>query len=134
MKIWSKGFTLVELMVVVVIVLIVFGGLIGSCGGCQQMFFRKNCEGRVTGISNLSGQVSTIVTGRNNVFPGAAFSFAVEMSVGNEIVNFSAEDRQFATIEKGDSISVAIFKYPPWVLDKAGTYHGGRLLRKYKIN
>jgi prepilin-type N-terminal cleavage/methylation domain-containing protein len=129
-----KGFTLIELIVCAVIILLIGGALIGGCGGCQQMFFRKNCIGKVTGISNLNGQVPTVIAGKNSVFSGAAFSFAVEMGVGNEIVNFSSEDRQFATIEKGDSISVAIFKYPPWVFDKAGTYHGGRLLKKYKIN
>jgi prepilin-type N-terminal cleavage/methylation domain-containing protein len=127
-----KGFTLVEILVVAVIILIVGGVLVGGCSGCgSQVLFRKNCAGKVTGISNLSGQVNTVI---GRVIPSATFSFAVEMDIGKEIINFSSEDRQFATIEKGDSISVAIFKYPPWVLDKAGTYHNGRLLKKYKIN
>jgi prepilin-type N-terminal cleavage/methylation domain-containing protein len=130
-----KGVTLIEILVVVVIALIFISVVAGGCAGCggSKVFFRKNCIGKVTNISNLSGQVTTIV-GKNNVYPGAAFSFAIEMSANNEFVNFSSEDRQFATIEKGDSISVAFFKYPPWNMDKAGTYYGGRLLKKYKIN
>lgn len=60
------------------------------------------------------------------------FSFSVEIEADDEIINFSTEDRQFASIHQGDKIRVKVFKYPPWNFTKAGTLYGGRLLKKFK--
>ena len=36
------------------------------------------------------------------------------------------------TVRKGDKIKAKAFPYAPWDFNKAGTYHGGRLLKKFK--
>lgn len=133
----SKGFTLVELLVAIIILFIALGVVVGSCSGCSKIFFKKEYAGKVTKVNHFNnGQaVVTGVLGKGTGFSSAAmFSCAIEISADNEFINFSSEDRQFGTIAEGDSIRVAIFKYAPWNLDKAGTYYGGRLIKKYKIN
>lgn len=128
-----KGFTLIELMICAIIILVVLGVFVGSCSGCSKILFRKDYTGKVTKIDHLMNGQATVI-GKGVSIPSAAFSCAVELNVGSEFVTFSSEDRQFATVDKDDSISVATFKYPPWNLDKAGTHYGGRLLKKYKTN
>jgi hypothetical protein len=115
-----KGFTLIEVMIVVVIVFIV--GVL-AVGGLSKIFLGKTYDGTVNQCEKLDAAFAE---------GSKIFSFSVEMDVGDEIINFSSEDRQFATIEKGNKVKVKVFKYPFWNFDKAGTLYGGRLLKKYK--
>ena len=123
----KKGFTFIELMVVVIVVLIL-GSVIYSMG--YKFFSQKTLTGKVTACSEM-----TAGGAYGRAVPSGAFSFAVDMAIPgeNEILSFSAEDRKFANVVKGDSIQVRVFKYAPWNWEKAGTYYGGRLIKKFKV-
>ena len=122
----KKGFTLVELLVVVAIVGTLFLIVLGTS---YKFISQKTFLGTVSACSEMS---STVVNAKS--IPSGTFSFAVDMIVPNkeEILTFSAEDRKFANVVKGDSVKIKVFTYAPWNLGKAGTYYGGRLLKKYK--
>lgn len=58
------------------------------------------------------------------------YSFAIAVKEANgEIVTSSSEDRQWAVVEKGFCIEARFYPYPPWDLDKGGTYFNARLLK-----
>jgi hypothetical protein len=57
------------------------------------------------------------------------YSFAVAIkSADGHIWTASAEDRQWASMKEGICVIAKFFPYPPWRLDKAGTYFGARLI------
>src|SRR5665213_1685937 len=39
----------------------------------------------------------------------------------------ATEDRQWQVIKKGYCVEALLFRYPPWVLDRAGTFFNARL-------
>jgi len=57
-----------------------------------------------------------------------SFAIAVKESSG-EIVTSSSEDRQWAVVKTGQCVEAKYFPYPPWNLNKSGTYYGARLLK-----
>jgi prepilin-type N-terminal cleavage/methylation domain-containing protein len=118
-----KGFTLIELLVVIVILFILVSVALG--GGCYSLVSSKTIEGTVDTIQNITPQM---VAGDQ----GVAYSFAVSITCGDEDFTFSAEDRQWATIKTGDHVKAKIFPYAPWDFARSGTFHGGRLLKKFK--
>lgn len=122
----KKGFTLIELLVVMFVIGIISLIVVGVG---YKFFSQKTFSGTVTACSEM-----TAATYGRSV-PSGTFSFAIDMDVPgqDEVLSFSAEDRKFANVVKDDSIKVRVFKYAPWNWDKAGTYYGGRLLKKYKI-
>lgn len=56
----------------------------------------------------------------------SAYSVAIKEKSG-EIVTASAEDRQWAVVHPGNCAEAIYYPYPPWKLDKGGTYFGARL-------
>ena len=118
-----KGFTLIELMVVVVICFIVLGTVVGSC---SPLMFRSTEIGTVMECTQMSPAAMMMSRHAN---ANLMFSSAVAMQLpSGEIMTFSTEDRQFGAVAKGDQIKVMVSKYPPWEFTKAGTYYNGRLL------
>ncbi|MCB9027485.1 MAG: hypothetical protein H6625_14295, partial [Bdellovibrionaceae bacterium] len=56
------------------------------------------------------------------------FSFAIAIrNVNGDIVTASTEDRQWAVAKVGQCVQAKVFPYPPWDLEKAGTFFGARL-------
>lgn len=120
----SKGFTLIELFVVIVIIATLLGA--GSVI-FYPMLHRYTATGTITGIAEMKPNITI-----GQSVSGGQYSFAVDITTEEKkIVSFSSEDRKFATCEKGQKVKVAYFKYPPWNLSKAGTFYGGRMLQKY---
>lgn len=110
-------------MVVVIAVGFMFFGNVG-----YKLTTQKTFEGTVENCEKLNpGQ---IISGKD--MNDKIFSFSLSVDVGEEFVTFSSEDRQFATVNKGDKIKFKVFKYPPWDFTKGGTHYGGRLLKKFK--
>lgn len=57
-----------------------------------------------------------------------SFAIAIKEASG-EIVTASSEDRQWAVVKAGQCVEAKFFPYPPWNLEKSGSYHGARLLK-----
>jgi len=122
-----QGFTLIELMVVIVIISIILSVGFGSC---YSSFSKEEYIGTVTACENIT---NNIYNTNSRTISRSQFSFACDIKCDNgEIISFSSEDRKFATVVKNDVIRVAVSKYAPWNFDKAGTFYNGRLLKKIK--
>ena len=88
-------------------------------------------KGKILAIDRVT-QPNTLIGPGGPVPASQIFSFAVAIrDEQGEIVTASSEDRQWAVVEKGQCGEAKFFPYPPWKLDKGGTYFGARLLKLY---
>jgi len=93
--------------------------------------FARHVTGEVVAIDRVT-QPTTIIGGSGQLPSSQVFSFAIAVKdLRGEIVTASSEDRQWAVVEKGQCVDAKYFPYPPWELDKAGTYYNARLLRLF---
>jgi hypothetical protein len=92
--------------------------------------FSKNVEGEVIKVEKLMDPVALISRDgdpSNKVF---SFAVAIKNETTGEIFTASTEDRQWAAVQGENLCAHAkFFPYPPWQLDKAGTYFGARLIK-----
>lgn len=94
--------------------------------------FARHVKGQIVGIDRVT-QPTAILNAGATIPASQIFSFAVAIKEPQgEIVTSSSEDRQWAVAEKGQCVEAKFFPYPPWELDKAGTYSGARLLKLYE--
>lgn len=92
--------------------------------------FQKKIEGKIEKVERVQINVALM---QNNTADGKLnpelYSFAVAIkSADGRIWTASAEDRQWASMKEGLCVTAKFFPYPPWRLDKSGTYFGARLL------
>ncbi len=89
--------------------------------------FRKDVAGEILEVERVT--TSTAVVGVT--IPSQSFSFAVAIRTkkDGEIMTASSEDRQWAVAKKGMCVEATVDPYPPWNLDKAGTFYNARLLK-----
>ena len=91
--------------------------------------FARTVTGKIAGIDRVT-QTNTIIGTTTQIPPSQIFSFAIAVKeLEGNIVTASSEDRQWAVAEKGQCVQAKFFPYPPWQLDKSGTYYGARLLK-----
>ena len=94
--------------------------------------FSKSVEGEVLRVETV-GPTETIVTNSVAALPKQLFSFAVALrDAKGEIHTGSTEDRQWAVVQVGQCAEAKFLPYPPWVLDKSGTFYGVRLIRLFE--
>lgn len=90
--------------------------------------FAKTVNGEIMGIERVN--LPTAILGVGDVPTAQMFSFAIAIKDPNgEIFTASSEDRQWAVANKGLCAEAKFFPYPPWNLEKGGTFHGARLVR-----
>jgi hypothetical protein len=108
------------------LILAVLGGV--AVYNWYPYIFARTVKGRIVKVGRVD--LPAIVTQGNAPLNWQMFSFAVAIQEheGGEIVTASSEDRQWEVVQPGLCAEVKVFPYPPWNLDKAGTYYGARLL------
>lgn len=111
----------VPLFILLIVIVTTIPLLLVFTSFSKYIFFKKEVIGTVTSCESLN---ATYVGGAK------AFSFSVEIKTETETINFSAEDRKWASINKGDKIKATYFVYPFWNLSKAGSFYEGRLIKK----
>ncbi len=110
--------------------------LLGIVGGFvvfkwYPYVFTKTVTGEIVGVERVNTN-ETIIMGGANVPASQIFSFAVAIKDGTgETHTASSEDRQWAVVEKGKCAEAKFLPYPPWELQKWGTYFGARLIRLF---
>ena len=96
--------------------------------------FAKRINGEIVKVERVN-ENEMIVTNGAPIPAAQIFSFAVAIKDDKgEIHTASTEDRQWAVAQTGKCAEAKFFPYPPWQLDKSGTYHGARLLRLYECH
>lgn len=116
----------------IIVILLVVIGTVFYFG--YPYIFSRVITGEITGAKQVLESMAVIpTTETTSQIPNKVFSFAIairDMKSG-EIVTGSSEDRQWAAVKEGQCAKVEFFPYPPWQLNKAGTYFGVRLLSLY---
>jgi hypothetical protein len=97
--------------------------------------FAKTVRGEVVGIRYLSDNMAIVSSTNAKSEPSSkVFSFSIgikDLKTG-EIITSSSEDRQLGVVKEGQCATVKFFPYPPWKLDKDGTYFNARLEKLYE--
>ena len=92
----------------------------------------KKVEGVIVRVERVDLNVALMQEPNAKVNP-QMFSFAVAIKdKAGEIFTASAEDRQWAVATAGQCVEARFYPYPPWNLDKAGTYYNARLERLFE--
>ncbi len=119
----KKSFLLLVFVLLVVTVYI--------CISQYSFVFARKVLGEIVAVEKINENNSIIASGRT-MDPSQLFSFAVAIRIKDgEIITASTEDRQWAVAQKGQCAEAKFFPYPPWDLDKSGTYHNARLTRLF---
>lgn len=94
--------------------------------------FAKTIAGEILRVEQV-GPTETIVTSGATSLPKALFSFAIAIrDAKGEIHTGSTEDRQWAVAQPGQCAEAKFLPYPPWRLDRSGTFFGVRLIRLFE--
>jgi hypothetical protein len=117
--------------VILLLAVLLLGGATYVSIRYYSYVFAKTITGEVVKVERVN-QNEAIITGRP-VAPMQMFSFAIAIrDEKGEIHTSSSEDRQWAVVQEKQCATAKFFPYPPWELDKAGTYHGARLVRLFE--
>lgn len=112
------------------LVFVILGGLgIGFVWGYPYIF-AKTVEGVVERVERVELNVALMQSATpSDKLNSELYSFAVAIrSPDGTIHTASAVDRQWAAVNQGICVKAKFFPYPPWKLDKAGTFYGARLI------
>jgi hypothetical protein len=96
-----------------------------------SVVFQRKVIGIVDNVQRVQLNVSLIQnSGPKSPMSGEMFSFSVAIKEPTgEIVTASSEDRQWAVVKPGQCAEAIYYPYPPWDLDKSGTYFKARLIK-----
>lgn len=110
----------------ILLLIVVLGGAAWFTVVQYGFVFRKEISGVVVDVKQIT---SPMVMG-SNVSP-AAFSYAVAIrQKDGAIITSSAQDRQWAVVAPGMCVDATVDPYPPWNLNKEGTYYNARLIQQ----
>ena len=103
---------------------------------CYVIFYsyihQRTVVGPVDGVHQLFENVTLLAGSRNPSPQIYSAAVAVRDTQSSEIVTGSTEDRQWGVVKEGQCVEAVFFPYPPWNLQKAGTYHNARIVKLYE--
>lgn len=117
-------------MIKVVVMIFLISLLVGFTKYYSYIFV-KTVSGEIVSVERVT-EAAALLSTVDRIDPAQLYSYAVAIRDGkNEIVTASAVDRQWAVAQKGQCAEAKFYPYPPWNLDKGGTFYNARLMRLY---
>lgn len=125
-----KVLTMLRKLGLFFVLIAVVGGLGAGFIWGYPYIFAKTVEGVVEKVERVELNVALMQSNTpSDKLNSELYSFAVAIkSADGTIHTASAEDRQWAAVSEGVCVTAKFFPYPPWKLDKSGTFYGARLL------
>jgi hypothetical protein len=117
-----KSFTGFFKVLALVALLLVVGALVISN---YEWVFSKRVIGQVVDVERVTDPTA-VLSSRVTEAQMYSYSILIQGDDG-QLYASSSEDRQWQVIKKGYCVDALLFRYPPWVLDKAGTFFNARL-------
>jgi hypothetical protein len=109
------------------LILVSIGILVWGVLSNYSFVFSKVVTGEIMEVERVTQPTAVI---GSTMTPEQMFSFAVMIrSESGEIFSASSEDRQWAVAKKGYCVEARFYPYPPWNLEKTGTYFNARLVK-----
>lgn len=106
---------------------IVVLGLFAGFFYFYSYIFARTVKGRIENVARVT-EVTALI-GTRNLTESQMYSFSVSIRQPNgEMLTATSEDRQWAVAKSGLCVEAKYYPYPPWDLQKAGTYFNARLL------
>jgi hypothetical protein len=121
------------LIVVLVLIAIGYGFFV-----FYPYIFAKVVVGKILKVERVQISIAMMQNNpvtKNDKLNSQLFSFAVSIQTPDGVVHTaSAEDRQWAAVTEGLCVTAKFLPYPPWQLDRSGTYYGARLIESHICN
>ena len=120
-----------------VAIVVVVGIIVGWFVFTQWSWvFAKSITGRVEAVEKAATPIAVIgdqAGGHGNTVGSRdMFSFAVAIRTDDgKIITASSEDRQWSVVRTGICVHATFYPYPPWDLEKGGTYFNARLKEQF---
>lgn len=92
---------------------------------------QRRVIGPVNGVNQLFDNIAYMAGSKNPSPQIYSAAVAVKDKSTQEIVTGSTEDRQWGVVKEGQCVEAVFFPYPPWNLQKAGTYYNARVIKLY---
>ena len=107
---------------ILVLILVVVGALVVNN---YSWVFSKRVLGQVVDVERVTDPIAVY---GSRVTEAQMYSYSILIQ-GNDghLYASSSEDRQCQVVKKGYCVDALLFRYPPWVLEKAGTFFNARL-------
>ncbi len=94
-------------------------------------FHSRTVVGPVSGVKQLLENTAFVAGSADPSTKIYSFAVGVKDTKTQEIVTGSSEDRQWGVVKDGQCVEAIFFPYPPWNLQKAGTYFNVRVQKLY---
>jgi hypothetical protein len=93
---------------------------------------QRHVVGPVKGVKQIFDAAAIVsTTGADPSSKIYSFAVAVQDTHSSEIVTGSTEDRQWGVVKEGQCVEATFFPYPPWNLQKSGTYYNVRFKKLF---
>ncbi len=109
---------------ILVLILIVVGVFIFVIANYDWVF-SKRITGEVVAVERVTDPAA-IFSARMTDAQMYSYSVLIKGDDGH-LYTSSSEDRQWQVIKKGYCVDALLYRYPPWNLDKAGTFYNARV-------
>lgn len=115
----------------VLVVLLVLMGAVYIGINYYGYIFSRSVVGSIVNVERVQLNVALMQSGPSERLSPELYSFAVAIKdeKSGEIVVASSEDRRWAVAKTGQCAEARYFPYPPWRIDKSGTYYGAKLVK-----
>lgn len=92
--------------------------------------FSRKIVGVITAVEKVSVPMAMVTMGSTDPSKQIySYAVGIKEQASGEIMTASTEDRQWTVAHPGQCVEARFFPYPPWQMDKWGTYHNARLLK-----
>lgn len=98
-----------------------------------RYIFAETVEGEIVGVERVTDPTMVMSP---NITADQMYSFAIAIrdTKTGKIYTASTVDRQWAVAKKGFCAKAKFYPYPPWDLEKDGTYNSARLVELRDCN